>query len=287
MKRWTLYLGIITLLIPATIFAQTEIPKKDLVNSFLTSETKIVLEPNNQTYNNQIKEAIKKHWKISSYEFISTSEFKKSYTNPDYSFIVLTKTRISKEKANVYYDFLNVFMGDESATSVAELPELISIPFKYSRVLGSRHFYKLSPMAQFLQNHFKEIIKHRGMLVLRGLNYYHKHIPKIKNHELWISEKDLAETLPSLKDIREIYPYPLKIVSDKRLRSAIDEKKNIIFLHNIGPEDNEGPTGRCYKLLFNAQNGRMYYYKYHQISPEKPEGFLIKDFKRITGGKWF
>jgi len=52
-----------------------------------------------------------------------------------------------------------------------------------------------------------------------------------------------------------------------------------VFLHKVGPEGTR-LIARCYKILIGAADSKFYYFDYHKISDEKPDGFLLSDFKK-------
>lgn len=263
--------------------AQPKLPEKEEVASFFHTETLVVLESGfSSFYNAYIKEAVKEEWKITPYEFIKSDEFEGKMNDSTYSFLVLTNTHFEKDKADADYNFINLLLGKAGVKNITEMPEMGSLPLSYTDNEDDDYSYKLNVIIDFLQKR-AELMKERpDFLSMRYLKYYNKNIPEIKLKELWILEKNLAPEISTLDKIRKTYPYILKIVTEDELEEAIAEKKDVLFLHCVMPEENR-KAGWTFKLVFGIADGKLYYYNKHTISSKKPAGLLKSDLKKMMG----
>jgi hypothetical protein len=49
----------------------------------------------------------------------------------------------------------------------------------------------------------------------------------------------------------------------------------------VGPEITKFKA-RCYKILIGAADAKFYYFDYHMVDDDTPDGFLAKDFKKLA-----
>ena len=81
--------------------------------------------------------------------------------------------------------------------------------------------------------------------------------------------------------VKELYDHDIKVVDDDAIKEAIvNRSANTLVLHMVGPE-NPRAGGMCFKMLIGADDGMMYFYGEHKITPNKPRGLQVNDLKRI------
>ncbi len=262
-------------------FAQAPFPTPEEVEGLTQTKTLVVLEDDLFSgFNINVKDAMKKYWSLTSYDFISTSEFDEMRTDPSYSFLVLTQTRFDRDKRAVYYNFLNFLLGKD-VRKIEEMPELCSFPLSYSEVDEEKFDYKLGVIIRFMQEHARLILKDPTVTALQYLNYYNENTPEVIHRTILVAADDLAEEVNTPEKIKAVYPYPVEIVSHQEIEAALSEQRpNTVILHKVGPEDTS-LTGRTYKVLIGCDDARVYYFNYHTVSKKTPDGFLERDFKRI------
>ena len=262
--------------------AQTNIPNKAEVSSFFKTKTLIIMESGfSSFYNPYIKDAVNKDWKITPYEFVKANEFENLMTDSTYSFLVLTNTHFEKDKADADYNFINLLLGKKDVKSIAEMPELGSIPLSYSDNDDDDYSYKLGVMIEFLQKKAKFMDETADFLSMRYLKYYNKNTHEIKGKTLLVLEKNLTPGINTIDKIRKNYDYDIKIVTEDELEDAIEENKDYLFLHCVMPEE-MSRQGWAFKLIFGIADGRLYYYNKHTISSKNPAGLLKSDLKKMS-----
>lgn len=259
---------------------QTPFPDKDEIKQFDASTTCIVLDDNPfSAYNMSMKEAIEAFWKITPYEFISTTDFNIKRSNPAFSFIVMTQTIFEKDKAGGLFNFINLLQGKK--TKLAEMPEICAIPLSIAGADDVDYSYILGAILSFMQKHAHMISEDPSLTGRKYLNYYNKNIPDIKKKTLLIKQEDLAPEIATLEKIKTIYSNNVIISSEEDIIKAIEEKTpNTLVLHKVGPKNNR-ITGLCFKMLIGTDDSELYYYNQHKIDKSNPNGLLPADLKRI------
>ncbi|MFW6218678.1 MAG: hypothetical protein ACOC3S_01015 [Bacteroidota bacterium] len=280
MKR--LFLLLIAGVFMTGINAQDYIPTKEDLEKFYKTKTYVVLENNPLLqYNFMIKDVIEREWTLTDYEFIPYREFEDLRTNPDYSFLILTEVTFQKDKTDARYNFLHLLLGGDYFR-INEMPAICSVPLSYYGVEEDSYIYKLGVLVRFMQDHVKMIYENPGMISDNVFKHYNDNMGDIKNKSLYLIESELSTDVNSARRIKSVYPYQFKIVTADDIMKAIEEKNDdVVFLHKVGPEGTK-LKARCYKMLIGASDARFYYFDYHMINSKNPDGFLEKDFKKMS-----
>jgi hypothetical protein len=279
MKKKLILLPVFMLLFMA--FSPDYVPTSDEVNRFYETKTLVVLEDNPICgFNLVIKEFMDKEWKLTPYDFISASEFETKRMDPKLSFILLTQVRFDKDKSMAKYNFLSLVLGGNEKI-VSNMPDMCPMPLSYSEVDEDNYIYKLQTILRFMQNHVELIHKDPSIIRTNVFKYYNKNLGDIKSKTLYLVADELASNCNTEAKIKKIYPYKFKIVNRDDVAKAIDEKDdNAVFLHKVGPEGTK-IKARCYKAILGAADSRIYYWDWHNIDNESPDGLLVKDFKKM------
>lgn len=271
------------LLIAAQInlFSQDYVPTKENLLHFPKTKTMVVLEDNQMSeYNLVLKEVMPSEWKITPYDFISIKEFDKKRLDPALSFIILTKVKFDKDKTNATYNFMSLLLGG-SAFSLTSMPDLCSIPMSYSGAGDEEYSYKLGIFLRFIQAHVKMLMDDPGMAGVNILTHYNKNMADLKGKTLYLVASELSKEVNTLNKIKKVYPGDVKIVTKDDIQQAIADKKDVVFLHKVGPEGTK-MKDRVYKILIGASDARFYYFDYHKLSDDAPDALLLSDFKALA-----
>ena len=256
------------------------------IGDFFNSKTMVVLDANPMIgYNIVITDAVKKYWTITPYEIITSAQFDKMYTDPNLSFIFLSKVQLEKDKEEVYYMYMNVVMGAK-VKDLTALPELLSLPLAYTGVDEDDYVDKLPLMLSFAQLHLNNLKDAKNPKTFYNLKNYSDDSKLLKDKTLLVKESDLAEEVNTVEKIQKEYPGIVKIVSLEEMVKAIEEQApNTAVLHQLGPAEDEN-KGRSYCQIFGTDDAKLYYYNYQNITQRRPEGMLARDF-RLIRGMWF
>lgn len=265
----------------ATAYSQSPFPTPDEIESFYGTETLVVLENTMfSTYNAFIRSAMKEHWELSPYKFISVEEFNTMREDPAYSFIVLTETKFDKDKSGSVYNFINLLLGKDVGR-IEDLPEMCAIPLSFSGESDIEYGYKVGIVLRFMQTHVRHLSEDPSISGKRYLKYYNKFIPQLADKTILLGEEDLVEELRSESVIKSLYDNDIRLVSEDEIRDAIINKaENTLILHMVGP-DSDRAGGMCFKMLIGTDDGMIYFYGEHKITPKNRKGLLVNDLKRI------
>jgi hypothetical protein len=278
---------ILTMLFVAALCVNAQQNKqvsKDQLALFKKSTTYVVMDNDPLLgYNITVKAAMEKFWKITPVKYISTDEFETARKDKDKSFLLLTRTTLTKDKENTDYLYLNLLMGD-NVEKIDDMPEIVTLPIAYTGVEENSYVYKMGIMVRFVQHHAQLLMETEKPSSLRDLKYYNRNIKEIKKKIILIEEKDLAEEVNTIEKIKAIYPYDVRIVTSSEIEKAVFAKTpNTLIAHQIGPGP-EDKVGRSYKILYGTDDNQIYYYYFVKISEVRPAGFLAFDFKRFGVG---
>jgi len=272
-------------LITTIAFSQKEVPSKAEIKQFKQSKTLVVLSDDPfGGYNFKIKEAFNSTWKVTPFEFISTSEYEEKRQDKAYSFLTFDEVWFDKDKTKAKYNFLSLTLGGKYKTQ-KEMPQLCTIPVSYADVDEDNYNYKLPILIQIIQNHISFVENTPGLTDINVNKKINDNAYLIKEKELYVIKDELTKEINTEAKFKSIYPYKFKFVTREELEKAIDEKKpNIVFLHKVGPEGTKRKA-RCYKTIIGTENSKMYYFSYHMINDKYKDGLLEKDLKKIAKSK--
>jgi hypothetical protein len=265
-----------------SLFSQEYVPSREDIDAFFLTKTLVVL-PNNPLleYNYVIKEVMEQEWEITDYDFISFSEFEEKRFDPKYSFLYMTQVSFENDKTDARYRFIHLSLGGDYFR-MNQMPDLASVPVAYYNVDEEYYAYKLGILVRFIQNHVRLIRDHPEIISANVFKHYNDNIKDIKGKTLYLLENELAKEINSAARIKKIYPYNFKIVTKEEIEQAIkDRRDDIVFLHKVGPEGTK-LNARCYKVIIGAGDANFYYFDYHKIDNNNPDGLLESDLKKLA-----
>lgn len=258
------------------------IPTRKDLEKFYKTKTLVVKDQNPlNLYDGEIENAMKEEWNITQWEMIPFSEFEAKRQDTNYSFLFLTTVVFEKDKLQARYKFLNLSLGGDYF-NLNQMPDLVSVPVAYANVDDETYNYKLGILVRFIQKHIRTITEHPEIISSNVFKHYNDNMKDVKSKTLYLLQDEMEKTVNSAPRIRQVYPYPFRLVEREDIREAISNRdSNVVFLHKVGPEGTR-LEARCYKILIGAGDASFYYFDYHMINDKKPDGFLEKDLKKIS-----
>lgn len=267
--------------------SQLIVPTQEELKRFKESKTIVFLELNQlRTYNEKIKEAVEKHWKITPYEFVTFKDMKlydSLRTDPKLSFLILDNAFYKKDKELTKYQFLNVTLGGNYA-NVAEMPTISGLPISYADVDESTYDFKLGLILTFIESHIHNLIAHPEIKKPRkALKFYMANMKTIHDKTLYVTKEELTKSVDTEKKIKQFYPYNVKIVSAEEIEKIIDNKDpNAVILHQVAPGKTHKQI-RCWNAILGADNASLYFFNWFVIkNGKRPQGLSEKDFKKLA-----
>jgi hypothetical protein len=261
------------------VLAQIKFADSKTINEFMKTKTYIVLEDVMfSDFNSEIETAAAKHWKITKYEIIDVTTFEKISKNTGNSFLIVTIGEVTGLPTTFSFNLLNLVMGHSSG-DINKMKEIIIVPLSYYSEEGDdeeSYAYKLGGILDAFQYY---ILNQPGDDWKAWVKENKK---DLKDKELWLTASDLApEMLYSSEPIKSIYPYTVKIVTEKEIQQAIEKKlPHVAFVHKIGTQANM--NAYCMKLIIACVDGKLLYLNYDKITKNEAVGMLQKDFKALA-----
>ena len=266
--------------VPVSSFCQDYVPTKDDLARFPKTKTYVVLEDNPLSeYNLVLKDVMPAEWNMTPFDFMSWKEFETKRMDPAFSFIVMTQVKYDKDKSNAKYNYMSLLLGGSGVT-INNMPDLCPIPLSYYGAGDDDYSYKLGIFLRFMQKHVKLLMDNPSLASENILKYYNKNLKSMKGKTLYLVAKEMAKDVNTAPKIKKVYSGPIKLVSKDEIIQAIADKKDIVFLHKVGPESTKF-RARCFKILIGADDANFYYFDYHIVDDDTPDGFLSKDFKKL------
>lgn len=271
---------IVSVLIPFFASAQAQInTKKMKIADFPQKVTKVVL-PGNTFYDSAFQEDFVNRWRVSPYEFCTLDEFESLKGNNQYYFILLTQGQFRKESEPGIQFLTLVKGGPEAAEGIDNMLEVATVPFAAADSPDGREITYLPALLDIIQNYAIESIK-KDFYTMGGLSNFATNISKASEMDIVFAEQDLSSEI-SEELINEEFDSKMTIMDvDDSDEIIYEGAPNTLVSYTIYPSE-PVPGSFCYKLLIEANNNELYYFRKHKISKKVGAGFLKEDIKRIT-----
>jgi hypothetical protein len=260
------------------IKASATLATKEQIGMFKNSRTCVVMDAGVSFFNAPVKDAVKKYWKITEYEFIDQAEFEKRRKDTKYSFLVVLDGAFEKDPGGVSYSYISLVLGDPSG-NLTKMPEFCSIPLSYKGDNDAEYEYAIPAIIKFIQIHAKNLGTDRLAISINGLKFYNK--TGLKDKLILFNEDRMSEETDTPEKVSAHYPYKFKLLSADAIKEQIESNPaNTLFHFHVGPQKEGGAVGKCFEMLFDA-DGNLYYYNSRKVTNEYGDGFNASDFNRI------
>ena len=279
MKKYIVFAAF--MLLPFMSFGQMQIDtKKVRISDFTQKTTKIVLTGNQFHDAGLMSEATAK-WTVSPFEFCTLEEFESLKGDDNYYFLLTTKGQFKKESEPGLMFLTLVKGGQNSGKGIGEMLEIVSLPYASAEDPSGREMVFFSAFLDIIQKYTLDAID-KDMNAYIGLPNYSMNISKAGEMILVFSEDDLnAEMTPQMRNL--YFDKDILVLSeDEADECLISSKENTLVSYVAAPSVPK-PGSYCYKMLIDPQTNVLYYFRRHKITKSAGPGFLIEDFKRITG----
>ncbi len=220
-------------------------------------------------YNKAIQAAVKKYWTFTEYDFIAGPSYKKYCGNSDYSFIMLYKIKDYAFTSDFYHN-IGVSLGGS-----CEISNYKSVA--YGNMIPMKHYKAetecvraIQMMQQFLEMGSKEKIAREDDEKLVDL--YSASKDEVQKKILYINENDILPEFSSLRKVKELYKFEVRVVDAETIEKVIlEQRENAVV----------------YKLAFVSRG-----YRYHIVAEAKGGKILFgmqakKKEQILTGPKFF
>lgn len=274
---------IVAAVIPFLAGAQAQInTKKMKIADFPQKVTKVVL-PGNTFYDSAFQEDVATRWRISPYEFCTLEEFESLKGNDQYYFMILTQGQFRKEK-EPGIQFITLVKGGEGADKgINEMLEVATVPFAAADSPSGREITYLPALLDIIQSYVLGSME-KDFSNLGGLSNFATNISKASDMEIVFADEDLSNEITE-EVIKKEFDSMIQIMDvDDAEEVASEGRNNTLVSFVIAPEEPVAGSF-CYKLLIDAYNHELYYFRKHKISKKIGPGFLYEDIKRVTSSR--
>lgn len=277
MKR--IILVAVSMCVAFASYAQRPTAKKAQVANFENFTLYVVLNENpTSDYNNMIREAVRKSWRVSKYDFITQSEFESKRTEENSAFLVTNEIRFPKDKNVVPYDFISIILGGNFA-SYQVMPEVCTFPLMYTDGDEDNMLYKIPVIIGFFNQHIKNILVNPKLLKDKKYKFYTKQKLSIAKKTTYLLAEEQLPDYDNAQKIRSVFKGKVVMIGQEEMANLIKKRAtNVVFLHKVGPADASMQGSRCYIIMFGTDN-TLYYFNYHILSPKAPNGISAKYWK--------
>ncbi len=253
--------------------------KKARLSDFETKTTKVVLS-GSDIDNAALKAEVKAVWSLSPYEFCTLEEFNKIKSSTDYYFLLTVQGQFKKESAPGI-DFLTLVKGGEgSEKGISDMFEVISIPYKSTSDASGRESVFLGALLNIMQDYTRKAMS-SDFKGYSGLTFYNTALPKSKSKDIIFSSDDLCPGVGPMTMKASFGPGMTIEDEDEADKKFTEGTPNTIVSYIVYPSDSmEGSY--CFKMLIDAENHDLYYFKKHKITAKNAPGFLLSDIKIIS-----
>lgn len=274
---------IVAAMMPFLAGAQAQInTKKMKIADFPQKVTKVVL-PGNTFYDSAFQEDVATRWRISPYEFCTLEEFEYLKGNDQYYFMILTQGQFRKEK-EPGIQFITLVKGGEGADKgINEMLEVATVPFAAADSPSGREITYLPALLDIIQSYVLGSME-KDFSNLGGLSNFATNISKASDMEIVFADEDLSNEITE-EVIKKEFDSMIQIMDVDDAEEVADEgRNNTLVSFVIAPEEPVAGSF-CYKLLIDAYNHELYYFRKHKISKKIGPGFLYEDIKRVTSSR--
>ena len=271
---------IVSVLMPFIASAQAQInTKKMKIADFPQKVTKIVL-PGNTFYDSAFQEDVSARWRVSPYEFCTLEEFENIKGNEQYYFLVLSQGQFRKEKEPGLQFLTLVKGGAGAAEGLNDMLEVATVPFSAADEPSGREITYLPALLDIIQNYAIASIE-KDFTNMGGLSNFATSLSKTSGMNIVFADEDLSSEI-SEEVIANEFDSAMEVLDvDEADEVAADGTSNTLVSYVIAPA-NPVAGSFCYKLLIDANNHELYYFRKHKIGKKLGCGFLAEDIKRIT-----
>ncbi len=278
MKKFIAILA--ALMLPLMVWGQVQIDTKKMkISDFTEKVTKVVLT-GNPIHDGSMKRAITSKWHVSPFEFCTLSEYESLKSDDSYYFLLTTKGQFKKE-AEPGLTFLTLVKGgEEAATGIGGMIEVVSFPFASVDDPSGREYVFLQTFLDIIQNYTLDSME-KDINAYTGLANYSMNISKSGKMTLVFSQDDLStDVSQEIKDA--CFDEGVLVLEEEDADEYVSPDKENTLVSYVAVPSARQPGSFCYKMLVDPKTSTLYYFRKHKISKKFGAGFLAEDVKRVT-----
>lgn len=259
--------------------AQAQInTKKVKIGDFTQNVLKVVVT-GNPLFDNLLQGEMSSMWRISPYEFCSLDEFNADCGNPDYYFMLLSKTRFSRETAPGI-EFLTVVKGGKEAEKgIGGMLEVCSFPVRAAQMPSGREFDFIPAILDIIQDYILKSMSD-DRTGYSGFGKFACGISATSGMNVVVAGSDVAGNVPAAARSKAADAGVVFVDDDEADEIMSSGDMNSVVSYTVAPSS-PAYGSYCYKMLIGAGDHRLYYFRRQRVRNEDDCGFKASELNRI------
>jgi hypothetical protein len=270
------------MLLCLSVFGQGKVStRKYILNDFSDKITQVVLS-GNEVLDSGLRQEIVNYWTLSPYEFCTQEEFEERKTQDLYYFLIPAESRFKGEEDPGVLFLTLVKGGETAAEGIQEMHEIISIPLMAAAGGSGRELVYLGPIIQAIQEFTQDAMQSEKTAYSMDHWFNRYYLKEGKMKQIYLAEDDLSEKVTE-KDRQRYLDEDIHLCSDEEADEVfLKGRYHTLVSYTVAPFLPENKASYCYKMLFDAESHRLFYFHKHKITEKTGVGFLAADLKRLA-----
>ena len=270
---------IISILLPILTWGQGQVEtKKVKLSDFTQKITKVVLS-GNEFFDMALQNEITLSWRISPYEFCTMEEFERYKADDDFYFLINVNAQFKKDKTPTIKYLTLVKGGAGAEKGLSSMLEVVSLPATSAQFPSGREIVFLPALLDIMQKYTLASMEN-DVTAYGGLNTITRKIEKENDFLVVLSENDVCPSSYEIENF-EFQDDEIMVTDEERTDSyMMNRVENVLVGYVVAPTD-PMPGAVYYKMLINAHNYQLYYFKKDKVSKTEAPGFTPDDIKKI------
>ncbi|MBC8048275.1 MAG: hypothetical protein H7Y00_15855 [Fimbriimonadaceae bacterium] len=242
----------------------------------LQSPVYIVMETNDEVYNESVTQAVENYWEASAYTFITKKEYETAKGKSQNIFLIKNENQAAEDEGTMIYEdvmkLVYFVKKGRLVYTVAGTPildennEMSTSVINAVRVLQDKlHFMMFKEEKNTAFASYDKEVKSKTSIL------------KVKT--LYIVKEDIDATA-TLEEIAALYDGDLKIVTKEELQNIVNSKTDDALYIAINNRKTSNVSYVNTKQVFMASTGELIYNE--ETTSIKPQGLTKKDMKELS-----
>lgn len=255
--------------------------RKYILSDFPDKITQVVLS-GNEVLDSGLRQEIVNYWTLSPYEFCSHEEFEERKTQDLYYFLIPAESRFKGEQEPGVLFLTLVKGGPDAAEGIKEMHEIISLPLMAAMGGNGRELVYLGPLIQAIQEFTQSAMQSEKAAYSMESWFNRNYLKEAKMKQIYLAKDDLSESVTE-KDLQRYLDEDIHLCSNAEADEMfLKGRYHTLVSYTVAPFLPEEKASYCYKMLFDAESHRLFYFHKHKITSKTGVGFTTADLKRLA-----
>ena len=209
-------------------------------------------------------------------------EFEERKTQDLYYFLIPAESRFKGEEQPGVLFLTLVKGGPDAAEGIKEMHEIISLPLMAAVGGSGRELVYLGPIIQAIQEFTQSAMQSEKAAYSMESWFNRNYLKEAKLKQIYLAQDDLSESVTE-KDLQRYLDEDIHLCSDAEADEMfLKGRYHTLVSYTVAPFLPEEKASYCYKMLFDAESHRLFYFHKHKITSKTGVGFTTADLKRLA-----